>query len=117
MAINNSFGERCKVATHMLVSMEIERTSSIRDPEAYKRARLPAVLREHRALWEAAYRENPTVAVDELVRLVLGDQAQRQYTTLCTSEDNHRRLREMPLRDEEVNMAGLAAARAALQTR
>jgi hypothetical protein len=108
-----------KSATHMLVTMEIERTPTpIRDQDVYRRARLPAVYAEHYDAWRRAYAANPSITINQLVEMVCGFKVEAQAVSRSKMERNMANVRELartqPV-DPLTNLAGIAKCRRALR--
>jgi hypothetical protein len=108
-----------KSATHMLVTMEIERSPEpIRDQQTYRRKRLPEVYEQHLDAWRKAYTANPSITIDELVELVTGYRPDALRSARTKMERNMAQVRELartqPI-DPEVNARGFARARAVLR--
>ena len=114
--MNNGVMERMKAATHTLVAMEIERSTNIRDTEAYRRARLPEIMAEHAFEWRMAYTQNPKITVSQFVSMVTGQRVEAQRIAKGAMESNMDRMRALAAEpiDVERNLAGIAAARQAL---
>jgi hypothetical protein len=117
--MNNGVIERMKAATHMLVSIEIESAQGLRDPEAYRRKRLPEVLADHREEWQQAYIDDPRITVTQLVSRVTGQRVEAQRIARGAMERNMDNVRRMLAEEPDVerNLAGIAEARQALTRR
>lgn len=118
MSITNNVIERMKAATHTLVTMEIERSPEpIRDQEAYRRKRLPAVYAEHQQEWQEAYMADPSITVNQFISMVCGFRYEGGRIARSKMERNMEHVRELARTkpDPEVNARGLAQARAVLR--
>lgn len=118
MSITNGVIERMKAATHMLVTMEIERSPvPIINQEAYRRARLPVVYAAHERTWREAYMTNPSVTINEFVAMICGFKAEASWASRVKMEQNMDQLRHLPPIDGELNLAGIARCREVLKHR
>lgn len=119
MPPNNGVIERMKAACHTLVSMEIERSSDVRDVEAFRRARLPEIYRAYEAEWREAYTQDPTITVSKFVSMVTGQRVAAQRVARSKAEANMQHIHKIcaePVDPERI-ARGFELARAALRER
>jgi hypothetical protein len=105
-----------KAATHKLVDMEIERSPEpVRDQEAYRRARLPAIYAEHEMEWRAAYMAKHSITINEFVSMVCGFKVEASAVARSKMERNMEHIRHLPPINVERNLAGIARCREVLR--